>query len=164
MREYASDLNGQAGLRGSHSEVSIWVLLFGTVSMGGVALAASLRDLRAFAGRPADEKTQASSGQLHRAQRAVGRFAWILIADLVFGSSVGPMIIAMHADLEGFRFAAALLAGPATILLAAIPLLLSTVADLERRARDVPVGTRLFSVRVARLTRLSRYACSGSLP
>lgn len=127
-------------------------LAFMAVYMGTpfVALAMSLRALSAYDAAPeADTGTRAASSvTARRAERAVPRFAWLLIADLVFGSTVGPLIIALHAGLESFRFLAALLAGPATILLAAVPLLLTTVSELERRAQRVPIGDRLFSVAV----------------
>ena len=107
--------------------------------------------IRSFeSGSPARTDARArsdDSADLRGAQNAVGRFAWILIGDLVFGSTVGPLIIALDAGLGGFRFFAALMAGPASILLAAIPLLLTTVSLLEGRAYNVPIDTRLFSVK-----------------
>ncbi len=115
-------------------------LVFMAVYLGVplVALFRSLRSLRDLA--------DGSPERLRRARGAVRQFAWVLIADLFFGSTVGPLIIALEANLHGFRLLAALSAGPATILLAAIPLLLATVGDLERRAQHVPIDNRLFSV------------------
>ncbi len=125
-------------------------LAFMAVYMGVpfVALAVSLRSIQAFESLASDEPTKDNGDVRERAQGAVGRFAWILIGDFVFGSTVGPLIIALDAQLTGFRFFAAMLAGPATILLAAIPLFLTTVSLIERRAARVPMDTRLFSVRV----------------
>jgi len=137
----------------SYMATSPVFLAFMVIYMGlpFVALATSLGRIRSFeSGSPARTDARArsdDSADLRGAQNAVGRFAWILIGDLVFGSTVGPLIIALDAQLDGFRFFAALMAGPATILLAAIPLLLTTVSLLEGRAYNVPIDTRLFSVK-----------------
>ncbi|MEX2445583.1 MAG: methyl-accepting chemotaxis protein [Alkalispirochaeta sp.] len=103
------------------------------------ALWISLRDIRAYESNP--------DTTLRAAQSSVRRFAWILMGSFIFGSTVGPLIIALDAELQGFRFAAALLAGPSTILLAAIPLFLTTISLIERRAATVPIDTTFFSVR-----------------
>ena len=124
-------------------------LAFMAVYMGApfVVLAASLRDIETYEGHLQERRDTSAPAALVSAERAVGRFAWLLIADLIFGSTVGPVIIVLDANLEGFRLAAALIAGPATILLAAIPLFLATVSLLERRARNVPIDRRFFSVK-----------------
>lgn len=125
-------------------------LAFMAIYMGVpfVALAAGLHRIRAFENLASDGTKAEHESALPRAQAAVGHFAWTLIGDLIFGSTIGPLIIALDAELTGFRLVAALLAGPATILLAAIPLFLTTLSLLERRASRVPMDTRLFSVRM----------------
>ena len=120
-------------------------LLFMAIYMGTpfVALHRSLHNIRAYEGH-AETVPPAVKAV---AQRAVRSFAWLLTGALIFGSTVGPLIIALNAGLPGFRFGATMLAGPAAILLAAIPLFLSTISLLERRATSVPIDTRYFSVK-----------------
>ncbi len=114
------------------------------------SLARSLRDIRVF---------EASMEKPERASPAVRTFANTLIGSLTVGSLLGPAIIALTAlnpglsltatqglEMSGLRITAAILSGPASILLVAIPLYLQTIATLERRSRNVPVGNGVFSL------------------
>lgn len=106
-------------------------------------LRSALRSIDAYERTP-DERNR------DPAAAAVPRFATALAATLAGGSVVGPNIIALTAaaamEMSALRYAAAILAGPASILIAAIPLYLQTVGTLERRAQRVPVGGRIFSL------------------
>ena len=117
-----------------------------------VSLERSLRRIRDYETNPAAASTE-------RASHAVRTFANVLIATLTAGSLIGPMIIALTAlnpgfsltaghaiEMSGLRVSAAILSGPASILLVAIPLYLQTIAALERRSRAVPVGDGVFSL------------------
>lgn len=91
---------------------------------------------------------------------AVPRFASSLLWVLVAGSIIGPNMIALTAvypslsfvatesfDLSSLRYAAAIFAGPATILLAAIPLFLKTVGALESRIAFIQIPEEVFSLK-----------------
>ena len=129
---------------GSPVFIAFMVVYMGTPF---VVLAMSLKRIRKYEESLSGEIGSNNSNTLKNAQTAVGHFSSALIGDLIFGSTVGPLIIAVEAELEGFRFFAALLAGPATILLAAILLFLTTVSLLERRAHYVPIERHFFSVK-----------------
>lgn len=94
-----------------------------------------------------------------RAANATANFANGLLVVLLAASVVGPAIIAATALYPGLsltsdapfamsylRFTAAILAGPAAILIAAVPLFLQTIGNLERRAQGVPTSGRIFSL------------------
>ncbi len=91
---------------------------------------------------------------------AVPRFAYSLLAVLIAGSIVGPNMIVLTAirpalsytaseafHVSGLRYVAALFAGPATILLAAIPLMLNTVGSLEKHMTFIGIPKEIFSLK-----------------
>ncbi len=127
------------------------------VAVPPLALRNGLNAIRRYEGEREVERE--GEGARLRAERAVPRFAGVLAATLAAASILGPNIIVLTArfpalsltsstvlEMSGLRYTAAILAGPASILIAAIPLYLKTVGVVEHRAHTVPVGRRLFSL------------------
>ena len=116
--------------------------------------------LRRSLGAIAQYETHNNSPALTmRAANATANFANGLLLVLLAASVVGPTLIAATALYPGLslssdspfamsylRLTAAILAGPAAILIAAVPLFLQTVGNLERRAQGVPTTGRIFSL------------------
>ncbi|TVR91822.1 MAG: hypothetical protein EA428_05000 [Spirochaetaceae bacterium] len=105
------------------------------------------------------EASNASPVVTVRAANATANFANGLLLVLLAASLVGPALIAATAiypslsltsdapfAMSYLRLTAAILAGPAAILIAAVPLFLKTVSNLERRAQTVPTSGRIFSL------------------
>lgn len=117
-----------------------------------VALSHELRHIHKF-------ESTGNAEDHERAGRSVTRFANVLLAVLAAGSVVGPVIIALapvfpamslttaeSSSMSGLRFSAAIIAGPASILLASIPLFLNTVGILEQRVHSISSGRKIFSI------------------
>jgi len=105
------------------------------------------------------ETKSSSPAVTTRAADATANFANGLLLVLLAASIVGPGLIAATALYPGLsltsdspfamsylRLSAAILAGPAAILIAAVPLFLQTTGSLERRAQGVPTTGRIFSL------------------
>ncbi len=91
---------------------------------------------------------------------AVPRFAYLFLGVLVAGSLIGPHMIVLTAlypslsfistdvfEISILRYVAAVLAGPATILLASIPLFLKTIGALERQVTAIQIPEEIFSLK-----------------